>query len=98
MFLPPKSGVVEFMPYKIDHKGFTNLAKMLGFGYWRADTVALPEGREVVEEDDGEGEKKKVVNTGDWQEDDVWVNEEVFVRTVLEAVEGVRRMRQGKVL
>ena len=81
MFMPSAAAIVEFMPQQIDHQGFRNIASMLGFGYHRAEAVDVRE---------GEGK-------GDWQEDDVLVQEEVFVKTVIEAVEGVRRRRRAGV-
>ena len=79
MFMPSAAAVVEFMPQQIDHQGFRNVASMLGFEYHRAEAVGVPQ---------SEGK-------ADWQEDDVLVEEESFVKTVMEAVEGVRRRRAG---
>ena len=79
MFMPSAAALVEFMPQQIDHQGFRNIASMLGFGYHRAEAVGVPQ---------SEGK-------ADWQEDDVLVQEELFVRTIIEAVDGVRRRRAG---
>ena len=79
--MPSAAAVVEFMPKQIDHQGFRNVASMLGLGYHRAEAVSVR----------AEG------GMGDWQEDDVMVQEEVFVRTVMDAGEGVRRRRRAGV-
>ncbi|KND86997.1 6-hydroxy-D-nicotine oxidase [Tolypocladium ophioglossoides CBS 100239] len=38
MFLPPGSAVIEILPEGFQHKGFRNLAQMLGIGFFRAHT------------------------------------------------------------
>ena len=78
MFLPPGSAIVEFMPFSLDHRGFQNMAKMLGHLHFGANTVddtALTDAK------------------GDWQEDDVVVDEADWMREIMAAVDGVERTR-----
>jgi EGF domain-specific O-GlcNAc transferase len=78
MFLPPGSAVVEYMPFDLEHRGFRNLAEMLGLAYRGAKT--LPS----VAQDK---------QTSDWQKDDVEMDPDVYIDEIRNAIEDVRRLR-----
>ncbi|KAF2835556.1 glycosyltransferase family 61 protein [Patellaria atrata CBS 101060] len=53
MYLPPQSSVVEIQPYKLKHRGFRNLAKLLGHRYFNThcfeDPTADPNWHKVTD-------------------------------------------------
>lgn len=73
MFLPesPSSAVVEILPPTLKHKGFRNMAKLLGHRYFGAHGT----------EQDYEGK------SGDWHRDKVFIEEERFLALLGEAIE-----------
>lgn len=75
MFLQSSSAIVEFQPPKLDHHGFSNIARFLGHKYFRGQGVAHNDAK----------------NTGDWKEDDVLVEQATFLRVIGEAVSGLQR-------
>lgn len=77
MFLPSSSAIVEFMPHNLEHRGFRNMARMLGHSYHGAKTIKP----NIAE------------NKGDWQSDDVEVDQNDFLREVTNAVEDVAKQR-----
>lgn len=81
MFLPRHAAIVEFMPPVLDHRGFRNLAKMLGHAYRGAKTLEATT--------DSTAAQKQP----DWQTDDVEVAPDVFVQQVTAAVRDVEQMR-----
>ncbi|PNY21913.1 6-hydroxy-D-nicotine oxidase [Tolypocladium capitatum] len=66
MFLQPGSAVIEILPEGFQHKGFRNLAQMLGIGFFR--THAKMHG-------DTSGAKQ-------WQSDDVEIEQQKFIKVV----------------
>jgi EGF domain-specific O-GlcNAc transferase len=78
MFLPPNSAIVEFMPQSLKHRGFRNMAKMLGHAYRGAKTSENVTGTVV---------------SGDWQQDDVAVDPEAYMHEIQSAVHDVEAMR-----
>ncbi|ETN41846.1 uncharacterized protein HMPREF1541_03785 [Cyphellophora europaea CBS 101466] len=81
LFLPPKSAIVEFMPFNLDHRGFKNMAKMLGHQHLGAKTQDLS---------DRQGSNRH----NDWQSEDVKVEDETFLHQVTTAVKAVEAMRR----
>ncbi|RMZ87707.1 hypothetical protein DV736_g5066, partial [Chaetothyriales sp. CBS 134916] len=80
MFLPNGGGtIVELMPFNVDHHGFKNLAKMRSLQYYQAKTADA---------------KHKTQAKGNWQDDDVWVDQRAFMATIREAIENLRRTRR----
>ena len=81
MFLPPHSAIVEFMPFNLDHRGFRNMAKMLGHVHFGCKTVDAANVTRA---------------SGDWQEDDVYVEKHEFFRQIDLAVGAVvgHRLKQ----
>lgn len=78
MFLPARSALVEIMPHDFHHQGFRNLAKMLGHHYFR---VHAP-----PREHDGHPAPARKAN---WQTDDVYLQEDRFVKAVDAAVKSM---------
>ena len=78
IFMPRGSAIVEFMPFNLDYRGFKNIAKMRGIGYYQAKT---------------EDKRELTHAKGDWQDDDVWMSEEAFLFTVGEAIEDLHNER-----
>lgn len=66
MFLQPGSTVVEILPPNVDHKGFRNLANQLGHRYFRTHGTKNTSSSEP----------------SNWQEEDVFVEEDRFVELV----------------
>ena len=63
MFLPPGSAMVEILPGTLNHKGFRNLAKMLGHQYFSSHAAIA----------------SMETTNGDWQEDDIFLEEDRFM-------------------
>jgi EGF domain-specific O-GlcNAc transferase len=78
MFMPETSAIVELMPFSLDHHGFKNMARMRNTAYYQAKSADA---------------KEKTHAKGDWQEDDVYVEENTFVNTVGEAIENLSKSR-----
>lgn len=77
MFLPSGSAIVEFMPLDLEHRGFRNMARMLGHSYHGVKTI-----------------KSNIAETkGDWQSDDVEVDQNDFLRELANAVDNVAKQR-----
>ncbi|KYK60939.1 glycosyltransferase family 61 protein [Drechmeria coniospora] len=66
MFLQPGSAVIEILPERFQHKGFRNLAQMLGIGYFRAHTQMHGDAR----------------GPNQWQSDNVEIERKRFVDLV----------------
>jgi protein O-GlcNAc transferase len=73
MFLPPRSTVVEILPLGLKHKGFRNLAKKLDHNYFSSHAI----------EYHTDGSK------GDWQSDDIFIEEERFMELLDVAVKSM---------
>ena len=71
LFMRPGSAMVEIMPENLDHKGFRNLAKLLGHHYFSSRAIKAPNG------------------SGDWQNDDVVLEEDRFMGLVEVAVKSM---------
>lgn len=72
LFLPPGAAVAEIIPPKFFHKGFRNVAQLLGSGYFSTHGKAPPPEREGDE--------------NSWQMEAVEIEEERFVEFMREAV------------
>lgn len=77
MFLPSQSALVEILPPKLDHKGFHNMARFLGHRY---------HGEHATEQDAPGG-------NGDWQQDDVFIDQDSFLSLADQAIVDVRKAR-----
>ncbi|KAK6429115.1 hypothetical protein LTR95_014738 [Oleoguttula sp. CCFEE 5521] len=77
MFLPPKSVIVEILPPTLNHKGFQNMAHFLGHEHVGVHSNKR-EGADV---------------SGDWQQDDVFLDETVFVELMDKAIAAARVAR-----
>ena len=73
LFLQPGSTVVEIIPRTLKHKGFRNLAKLLGHHYFSSHAEERPAGAGKV----------------DWQEDDVVLEEDRFMGLLEVAVKSM---------
>lgn len=77
MFLQPGSAMVEILPHDLNHKGFRNVAKVLGHRYFTAHSaVAIPE--YYLQQ---ENEKVKR-----WQLEDIFLEEDRFMNLMETAV------------
>jgi len=74
MFLPSKSAMVEFLPPTLEHKGFANMAKFLGHKHFS--------GRGAKHSSPGD--------VGDWQQDDVLVEESEFLAVCDKAIASMK--------
>lgn len=73
IFLPPGSTMVEIIPYKFDHKGFRNLAKLLNHHYYSCHSA----------------EHSMDGRNGNWQADDVYLEEDRFMNLIEVAVKSM---------
>jgi protein O-GlcNAc transferase len=73
MFLPPHSTVVEILPPGLKHKGFRNLAKKLDHQYFSSHTA----------------EHHTNDSKGDWQSDDIFIEEDRFMELLDVAVKSM---------
>lgn len=71
MFLPRDSVLVEIQPFGFKHKGFLNMAAMLGHAYFKAESV---------------DDRTKTGAHGDWQADDVYIPPDTFLELVGQAI------------
>ncbi|KAI7207461.1 hypothetical protein KC343_g14294 [Hortaea werneckii] len=72
MFLPPRSTMAQILPPTLDHYGFENMARFLGHKYYSTHTKAF----------------ESVNHTGDWHHDDVFIEEEDFLKFMDEVITG----------
>ncbi|RMY15299.1 hypothetical protein D0868_00968 [Hortaea werneckii] len=72
MFLPRHSTLAQILPPTLDHYGFENMARFLGHKYYSTHSKAF----------------ESVNHTGDWHHDDVFMEEEEFLRFMDEVIEG----------
>ena len=63
IFLPPGSTMVEILPPNLGHKGYRNLAKLLGHRYFSSHGIEHP----------------TIVKTGDWHDEEVFLEEDRFM-------------------
>lgn len=73
MFLPKGSTMVEILPPGVDHKGFRNMAKLLGHHYFSSHGIA-PHGQ---------------TSTGDWHYDDIFLEEDRFMELMDVAIKSM---------
>ena len=73
LFLQPGSTVVEIIPHTLKHKGFRNLAKLMGHHYFSSHAEEQPSG----------------AGKADWQEDDVVLEEDRFIGLLEVAVKSM---------
>jgi protein O-GlcNAc transferase len=73
MSLPKGSTVVEILPPVVDHKGFRNMAKLLGHHYFSSHGIA-PRGQ---------------TSTGDWHYDDIFLEENRFMELMDVAIKSM---------
>ncbi|KAF6830091.1 DUF563 domain-containing protein [Colletotrichum musicola] len=78
------AAVVEIQPSSMAHKGFKNLAQMLGHRYFSTHG-------EMVGHEEDNGRKRDLVNGDRWQFADVPIDEEAFLQLVGAAVDSMRR-------
>ena len=72
MFLPRHSTIDQILPPTLDHYGFENMARFLGHKYYSTHSKAF----------------ESVNHTGDWHHDDVFIEEEEFLRFMDEVIMG----------
>jgi len=77
MFLQPGSAMVEILPPTLNHKGFRNLAKLCSHQYFSSHA----------------SERKPEDITGDWQEDDIFIEEDRFMELMLVAMKSMYNKR-----
>lgn len=70
MFLPPNSTLVEILPPQLEHRGFDNMAKSLGHHYFSTHG----------------SEHDSPENNGDWQHDDIFIEQGRFMDLMEEAI------------
>ncbi|GAB1742352.1 hypothetical protein NU219Hw_g7902t1 [Hortaea werneckii] len=73
MFLPPHSIIAQILPPTVNHYGFENMARFLGHKYH--STYATP--------------FDSANHTGDWHDDDVFVEEEEFLKFMDQVISSV---------
>ncbi|KIW92028.1 uncharacterized protein Z519_03604 [Cladophialophora bantiana CBS 173.52] len=71
MFLPRGSALVEILPFGLKHKGFLNMAAMLGHAHFSAESV---------------DDRTQTSARGDWQADDVYIPQGAFLELVEQAI------------
>ncbi|KAL5333048.1 hypothetical protein BJX70DRAFT_382080 [Aspergillus crustosus] len=78
IFLPPDSAMVEILPWNLNHKGFRNVAALLGHTYFsvHASKAAVGEASSSDEEHD-------------WHGEDVFLDEEMFMELMNVAVKSM---------
>ncbi|KOS20344.1 EGF domain-specific O-linked N-acetylglucosamine transferase [Escovopsis weberi] len=96
MFLQPGSAVVEILPEGFQHKGFRNLAQMLGHGYFRTHARKVRkrgDGDSEEEENGGESSNHKDgkgrLRARDWQSEDVEISEDALLAVVSAGVQSL---------
>ncbi|KAI7326500.1 hypothetical protein KC315_g7542 [Hortaea werneckii] len=72
MFLPRHSTLAQILPPTLDHYGFENMARFLGHKYYSTHSKAF----------------ESANHTGDWHHDDVFMEEEEFLKFMDEVIEG----------
>lgn len=73
LFLRPGSALVEIVPPTLKHKGFRNLAKLVGLQYFSSHATAYPESKK----------------NPDWQEEDVSIEEDRFMAMMKIAIKSM---------
>jgi EGF domain-specific O-GlcNAc transferase len=73
MFLPEGSTMVEILPPGVGHKGFRNMAKLLGHNHFSSHGIAPP----------GQA------STGDWKYDDIFLEEDRFMELMDVAIKSM---------
>ena len=73
MFMPPGSTMVEILPSGVAHKGFRNMAKLLGHNHFSSHATDRP------------GQAA----TGDWKYDDVFLEEDRFMELMDVAIKSM---------
>ncbi|KAL4894412.1 DUF563 domain-containing protein [Aspergillus ambiguus] len=71
MFLPPRSTIIEILPPSLNHKGFHNVASVLGHSYYSGH---------------GDRTRAQTKNT-DWHAEDVFIEKEMFMNLMNAAME-----------
>ncbi|KAL2813080.1 hypothetical protein BJX63DRAFT_421386 [Aspergillus granulosus] len=81
IFLPPHSAMVEILPPKLDHKGFRNVAALLGHSYFsvHASQSVLPPGPE----------EQETPKKSDWHEEDVFLEKDILTDLMNVAVKSL---------
>ncbi|KAK5679217.1 hypothetical protein LTR17_027605 [Elasticomyces elasticus] len=77
MFLKSDSSIVEILPRTLAYKGFKNMARLCGLSYFS--------GYGAEHEYSGK--------TGDWQHDEVFIEEDHFMEVTVEAITSARAQR-----
>ncbi|KAI7704523.1 hypothetical protein KC353_g13439, partial [Hortaea werneckii] len=72
MFLPRHSTLAQILPPTLDHYGFENMARFLGHKYYSTQSKAF----------------ESANHTGDWHHDDVFMEEEEFLKFMDEVIDG----------
>ncbi|BCS25464.1 uncharacterized protein APUU_50175S [Aspergillus puulaauensis] len=84
IFLPPHSAVVEILPPGLNHKGFRNVAALLGHSYFSAyATESIRPARSSEDEVLGTQEER------DWHREDVFIEQDVFMDLMDLAVKAI---------
>ncbi|KAF6804492.1 DUF563 domain-containing protein [Colletotrichum sojae] len=78
------AAVVEIQPSSMSHKGFKNVAKMMGLGYFSTHA-------EMVGHEDDQGRKRDLVKRDRWHFADIRIEEKAFLRLIGAAIESMRR-------
>jgi EGF domain-specific O-GlcNAc transferase len=73
MFMPPGSTMVEILPPGVAHKGFRNMAKLLGHNHFSSHATDRPD----------------QAATGDWKYDDVFLEEDRFMELMDVAIKSM---------
>lgn len=73
MFMPPGSTMVEILPPGVAHKGFRNMAKLLGHNHFSSHAIHRPD----------------QAATGDWKYDDVFLEEDRFMELMDVAIKSM---------
>lgn len=79
------AAVIEIQPSSMSHKGFKNLAQMLGHKYFSAHAEM------VGNEGEGKGQKRDLVRRDRWHWADIRIEEEAFLGLIGEAVESMKQ-------
>jgi protein O-GlcNAc transferase len=77
MFLPPRSAIVEILPGELQHKGFRNLAGLLGHSYC---SVHGPK---------REQNSSHLATPTDWHSEDVFIEKDRFINLMDVAIKGL---------
>ncbi|KXH59107.1 DUF563 domain-containing protein [Colletotrichum salicis] len=79
------AAVVEIQPSSMSHKGFRNVAQMLGHNYFSTHAEM------VGHEEDDKGRKRDLVRRDRWHWADIRIEESAFLELVGKAVESMRQ-------